>query len=289
MAYVPDDAIKIKRKVSRSAWDVYEALCAFADSDTGVVEHYHFSYPKLVEWSGCKLGTARNAMTELRHNRWIEERPDGRIFILVGTFLKALREAREAAARARRASLTSDAPSPASDTSSLVGDAASPASDGASPANDARIDKERARGFTSPNQPSTSPETNTHTPTRAGLVLVAPAASAGGERVCVCGLEVSLELLERYARNQTPRLGGGWVNNALRGCTGHELVKSWLARQSAPAERPPELLDAKHCPDCSGTGFIEPGGPGKGVKRCPHAGLYAQLAEAVQARAHAPP
>ena len=105
----------------------------------------------------------------------------------------------------------------------------------------------------------------------------------------MCGLEVSLELLERYARNQTPRLGGGWVNKALRECTDHEQVRRWLARQSAPAERPPELLDAKNCPDCSGGGYYYPEGLSKGVARCPHKGLYARLAEAVEARAHAPP
>lgn len=269
MAYVPDDRMRRKREVSRSAWDVYEALCAFADSDTGVVESYHFNYPKLVEWSGVALGTARNAMSELRKKGWADERAGGRIH-LAGVFLKEAKEL----ARAKKTSLVNDAVSLASDT--------------ASPASDASIDKERARGVTSPNQPSTSPETSPHTPARGGLVLVAP-ASADGERVCVCGLVISLELLERYARNQTPRLGGGWINNALKGCTGHELVKRWLSQQSAPAERPPAVLDPKHCPDCEGRGMYYPEGPGKGVARCPHKGLYAQMTETVAARAHAPP
>lgn len=132
-------------------------------------------------------------------------------------------------------------------------------------------------------EPHEDPHT---TPARTALVLVTPVA---GERVCGCGLMVSLELLRRYARNQPQPLGEGWVGKAFGECYRHEQVRDWLKRQEGPAEKAPEVLNAKNCPDCGGTNFWEPGGRGKGVARCQHKGLYAQLAEEVQARAHAPP
>ncbi|HEX7312929.1 MAG TPA: hypothetical protein VF297_03365 [Pyrinomonadaceae bacterium] len=103
----------------------------------------------------------------------------------------------------------------------------------------------------------------------------------------MCGLVVSLDLLRRYGRNQSPPLGEGWVGKAFDECFRHAQVREWLERQSAPTERPPALLNPRDCPDCAGTGFWEPGGRGKGVAKCPHDGLYAQLTEAVQAATHA--
>ncbi|MCA1615029.1 MAG: hypothetical protein LC795_15535 [Acidobacteria bacterium] len=186
MAYVPDDRMRRKREVSRSAWDVYEALCAFADSDTGIVEPYHFSYAKLVEWSGVALGTARNAMIELRKKGWKMEDGAGRIH-LAGVFVieakrlaeERKRKAKKAAAMPEQPSLLDDAPSPASDKTSPASDTAPLANDTASLASDARIDKERARGSTNPDQPLTNP-TSPHTPAPAAPVAKAPPPGGGG-------------------------------------------------------------------------------------------------------------
>ncbi|HEX8179464.1 MAG TPA: hypothetical protein VF525_07970 [Pyrinomonadaceae bacterium] len=107
----------------------------------------------------------------------------------------------------------------------------------------------------------------------------------------MCGLVVTLELLERYARNQTPPPGAGWVNVALRECNGHEQVKRWLERARAPARAAPALLDPANCPDCEGRGLYYPDGARGGVAKCAHKGLRARLAERaqVEAQGHDPP
>jgi len=91
----------------------------------------------------------------------------------------------------------------------------------------------------------------------------------------------SLEQLRRYARNQAPPLGEGWINVALaeqrRTGEGSEQVRDWLARRHPPATAvaPTESAkpDASGCPDCHGSGWYYPGGFANGTARCPHARL----------------
>ncbi len=151
MAYVPDDAMRCKRDITHSAWDVYEALCSFADPDTGIVESRHAfnlsqrqRHQRLVEFTALKLGTVKNALMELRKEGWIEERAE-RVYHLVGTFLNDLREWKR----------TPPQPSPVSDATSPGNASASPHSDAPSPVSDGRVDKDRARGSdqTRPNRP----------------------------------------------------------------------------------------------------------------------------------------
>lgn len=67
-------------------------------------------------------------------------------------------------------------------------------------------------------------------------VVDSQAPRAAKERVCVlCGLVVSIELLERYARRQPTPLGTGWINSAWEGCNGHALVAVWLEREHKSA------------------------------------------------------
>lgn len=140
MAFVPDDAMRRKRTVSGSAWDVYETLCAFADPYTGILESRHASNARLVEWTQLKLGTVKNALTELRKQGWTTER-EGQIILQVGTFLEAARRSKKSGVP----SPTNDAASPVSDDPtiqpSLTGDAntpeSSPVSDAPSLYNDA--------------------------------------------------------------------------------------------------------------------------------------------------------
>lgn len=132
-----------KRDITHSMWDVYEALCSFADPGTGVVEARHAPNSRLVEVTGLRLGTVKNALTALRKTRWIEGR-GAQIHLLVGTFLSELRGAKR-----------TPRPSPVSDPASPGDDAASPLSDAPSPVSDGRIDKGRARRSdqTRPNRP----------------------------------------------------------------------------------------------------------------------------------------
>jgi hypothetical protein len=134
MAFIPDDAMRRKREISRSAWDVYEALCKFADKETGIVEerylhqwHPYKRHARLVEWSGLTLGSAKNALTELRKKRWIAE-DNGHIFLLVGTFLDKLRKPKKSAPSPV---VSSDPPSPYNDDSSPTNDDSSFTNDGA--------------------------------------------------------------------------------------------------------------------------------------------------------------
>jgi hypothetical protein len=151
VAYIPDDAMRRKRTLTGSAWDVYEALCAFADPDTGIVEARHWSHERLVEQTGgLALGTVKNAMTELRIGRrdtqgqkvheggWVEER-GGCLHLLVGTFLNELRQVKK---QPLALSPVGDEKSPVGDACaslpSPTGDKKSPASDDSSPTGDAR-------------------------------------------------------------------------------------------------------------------------------------------------------
>lgn len=295
--------MQCRRILQPSAWDVYVALCEMADADTGVVISKFFRdghptqlfFRELSDITGFAAGTIRNALSELRVGRtdkdkrrahaggWTGVR-DGRLTLLVGTFLAQKRKPQPSPI-SETASPDSESPSPDSEASSPISEGDSPISEAASP------DSENAyigtRASANPANPANQ-ASHTHTPTRPPLVLVTPAA---GGKVCVCGLTVTLELLRRFWRNQTPPPHNveAMVGKSFDECFRHAQVREWLERQSAPAEKPPELLDPKGCPDCGGTGFYEPGGRGKGVARCPHEGLYAQLAETVQARAHAPP
>lgn len=128
---------------------------------------------------------------------------------------------------------------------------------------------------------------NTHN-TRGAVVEAG--AGAAAPRVGV-GSRLARSRLKAYGRNQTPPLGRGWLHQAVKTGEWDEDVEEWETerRQAAPADRLPEALDPKSCPDCEGRGFYYPEGPAKGVKRCPHEGLYTKLAEAVQECAHAPP
>jgi hypothetical protein len=254
--------MRLKRNISRSAWDVYEQLCDYGNAKTGVVKGCYVSNARLVKDIGLKLGTVKNARTELRQKGWLEER-GGDIHLLVGTFLdERLRRKREAANR------------------SSVSGPPSLSNGEPSPTNDGRIDKERARGITSPYHPSTSPKTNTHTQALGGR-------AAPREKVCVCGLTVTLELLRRFWRNQTPQPNNieAMVGKSFDECFRHAQVSDWLERQSAPAEKS-AMLNPKDCPECEGRGVYYPEGLDKGVAKCSHSGLYALLAETAQARAH---
>ena len=270
MAYSPDDARARRRELSRSAWDVYDQLCAFGDPNTGVVESRFAGNARLAEFTALKLGTVKNAMTELRKKGWVEER-EGRILLLVGTFLREVRRLKREAAQA----------SPTGDAPSLV--------------NDGDGNKERARGLTSPlTSPETSPETNTHTP--APAVQGARAAPPDGGGVCVSMPRHSKETLRRYGAAHADRegrpLGEGWVTEAFRTGAWNDAVDIWLeslkpeqqarafiARPAEPPKCPPT------CPLCSGAGTEVV--PGKGARRCPN--LVSQASRQPEHVAHAPP
>ena len=296
MAFIPDDVIPLmrERKLSPNARLVYEAHCKFRR------HKYRASFAtnqEIADYLGIPLGSVRNATTELTRKGWI-----GQVAhyteMLVGDFSEVdknhprreipagplfRRPARGGApgdhetvngnhetVNPNHGSVNSNHETMISNHETVNGNHGSVNS---------HIE-ERAR-VSSQHQPLPA-----HTPARPALALVPPAA---GEKGCVCGLTVSLELLRRYARNQPQPLGEGWVGKAFDECFRHAQIAEWLGKQSAPAQKPPEMLDVKNCPDCSGGGYYYPEGLSKGVKRCPHAGLYAQMAEAVQARAHAPP
>ncbi|MDQ1610313.1 MAG: hypothetical protein QOG00_244 [Pyrinomonadaceae bacterium] len=71
-------------------------------------------------------------------------------------------------------------------------------------------------------------------------------------------------------------LGDGWVTVALE--TGkHDWQIEQHLNPPLPLPPTPVLLNPKDCPDCDGTNFYSPGGPGKGVARCPHTSLLAKL------------
>lgn len=236
MAYVPDEMMRRKRNVSRSAWDVYEALCAFADSDTGIVEPYHFNYPKLVEMSGVKLGTARNAMTELRQKGWRWEDEAGRIH-LIGIFvIEAKRQAEERKRKAKKALPASAQPSLLNDDVSLPSDTTSLGNDAASSASDAHIDKDRARGFTNPDQPATSP----HTPTQGAAGRDGMAAGAGG---CVPISNSRQSRADCVAWAEWRKAEGGRIDDAYavgiarwRDGTADDEIADFLARREQVLE-----------------------------------------------------
>lgn len=246
MGYVPDDAMRRKREVTHSAWDVYEALCSFADPDTGIVEERFCPNKRLIEQTGgLKLGTVKNAMTELRRERWTEHR-GGRIRLLVGTFLGELREqhsqrgqqARPSPAgdaRPAQPSLYGDEVSPAGDASSPTNDGASPANDAPSPTGDGRSNKVRARVLTRPDQTGTRPA-STHTPDR--RAREAPAVEAGG--VCVPDLTFNDYLA--YAKSEPGFTNPpAWAMKHFPLRDADALVAEWKARREQIREgRPPE-------------------------------------------------
>jgi hypothetical protein len=132
-------------------------------------------------------------------------------------------------------------------------------------------------------------ERNENPHTTRGAAVEADAGAAA-PRVGV-GSRLSRSRLKAYARNQAPPLGRGWLHQAVKTGEWDEDVEEWETerQQAAPADRLPEALDPKNCPDCEGRGMYYPEGPAKGVKKCPHKGLYAQLAETAQVRAQSRP
>jgi hypothetical protein len=201
-----------KREISRSAWDVYEQLCAYGDAESGAVEDSYVSNARLVADTGLKLGTVKNAMTELRKKEWLSEH--GTLLKLrVGTFLAARR-------RQRKTSLHSDAPSLRNDAPSLV-------SDDPSLTSDDHIDKDRARVLTNP---LTNPSTNPHTNPRA-LAPEPPAAGVGvarskfSERVCVAWATWRKAQLDSGIRDAYAVGRARWQDG-----TADELIAEWQAR-----------------------------------------------------------
>jgi hypothetical protein len=145
MAFIPDDAMRRKREISHSAWDVYEQLCAWGDRHIGIVKNCYVSNSRLVEFTGLKLGTIKNALTELRQKGWIEQK--GReIFLHVGMFLNEIRELEKHQKRAGVKPLVSDVSTLANDEPPLVSDAPSFMGDGA-------YIGSRARSYQPINQP----------------------------------------------------------------------------------------------------------------------------------------
>lgn len=121
----------------------------------------------------------------------------------------------------------------------------------------------------------TTPEI-THTPRAEprGANREAPAA-----RACVVGSKFSFAELVRYARNR-PRITNpeGWAFAARRSGDFDELIEGWtLAQEQLTGTVPPSPSprDVRACPDCGGSGWWYPGGPGKGIAKCKHARLGA--------------
>lgn len=131
--------------------------------------------------------------------------------------------------------------------------------------------------------PPSDPSTHTHEvesqPARAREAAPERAPPA---RVCV-NQKFSLKQLRRYARNQSPPLGEGWINITLREQqrtgTASEQVRDWYARQQPPEARAaaPAKPDVSACLDCGGTGFYYPAGHERGVAKCAHKGLLGAL------------
>lgn len=82
------------------------------------------------------------------------------------------------------------------------------------------------------------------------------------------GSSYTFDERQRYAKNQRPPLGSGWMAQSASGKY-DELVGEWLRRQAGdvPAE---DVVDAVACPDCKGTGMWYPEGYEKGAAKCRH-------------------
>ncbi|HEV7889453.1 MAG TPA: hypothetical protein VGP08_02385 [Pyrinomonadaceae bacterium] len=219
-----------KREIPHSAWDVYEALCAWADSETGVVEGRYIWNQRLVEWTGLKLGTVKNALTELRRRSWIIERGE-RTFLLVGTFLEKSRELKKGAGRS----------SSVSDGRPLGNDGASPHSDAPSPVNDSRNNRTRARS----DQPLPAQDQTTHTsPARAPEHAASDASAGGGVGVSEFSEEERAEYAESNCDRDGRVLGEGWVRVSADG-NSDGAIRRWKARGSP---RDPRLPPQAHPP-----------------------------------------
>ncbi|HEX8773724.1 MAG TPA: hypothetical protein VF735_08935 [Pyrinomonadaceae bacterium] len=278
MAYTPDDAISRRGEVSRSTWDVYAQLCAFGDPETGIVEARFAANARLAKFTVLKLGTVKNAMTTLRHKGWIEER-GGLIYLRVGTFLRELREQRK---KASKPSLPNDTPSLVSDTPSLHSDAPSLPNDAPSLVSDGAYIDARAVDQTVNQSVDQTENQLTHTRLGAGAPSDEPPAAA-----CVSVAErPSFERLKRFARNQSPPLGRGWLDTAL---TAEGLKLTAIIVQVEDWEREQEVIPVANgsrapclsCSDCDGTTgrgasgrvYVDPSNPGRGMRKCEHPGL----------------
>jgi hypothetical protein len=275
MAFIPDDCFPLMRekKLSPNARLVFEAHCKHRR------HKYRVSFAtneEIADFLGISLGSVRNATTELKKKEWIKQVAHY-TELLVGDFSpvdkKHPRREIPAGPLFRR---------PAHAASQPAHETVNPNHESVNGNHETVILHIEERAPVSSQSSQTS---HTHTATPATRAREGDRGASRG-KVCVCGLEVTLELLRRYARNQTPLLTEAWVGKAFDECFRHGQVLDWLERVHAAAEKPPALLNAKDCPDCGGTGVYYPEGFGKGVAKCPHAGLYARLAETAQARAH---
>jgi len=102
---------------------------------------------------------------------------------------------------------------------------------------------------------------------------------AGG--VCVLS-GFTYEQRVAYARNQPLLDNPEGFAMSKRACEGDfdEAISVWLEGQEQPAGRRQER-DVSGCPDCYGTGMYYPEGPSKGVAKCRHQRLPAQVQEPV--------
>lgn len=80
----------------------------------------------------------------------------------------------------------------------------------------------------------------------------------------------------RYAQQQRPPLGSGWVVESGSGKY-DEVIEVWIAEAEragssveAARSRGGTAVDARQCPDCQGTGMYYPQGYGKGAAKCRH-------------------
>jgi hypothetical protein len=300
MAFIPDDVMPLmrERKLSPNARLVYEAHCKFRR------HKYRVSFAtteEVAEYLGLPIGSVRNAVTELKAKGWIRQ-VTHYTEMLVGDFSEVDKNhpRREIPAGPLFRRPVRAASQPVHETMISNHETVNGNHGSVNEIHETMISnhetvngnhgsvnlhiKERARDSSHSSQAS-----HTHTATPAARARDGDAEDASPVKVCVCGLDVTLEMLERYARNH-PKLKepDGFVNAAWERCVGHALIKRWLERERTPAEAS-KLLNPKDCPDCGGTGMHYPEGYAKGVAKCPHAGLYAQLHATAEARAHAPP
>lgn len=92
------------------------------------------------------------------------------------------------------------------------------------------------------------------------------ASRVGVERKSRFSLKECREYAEHLSKTgQGITNPGGYATKIHRRGEADELIAAFLS----PVDKP-KAIDASLCPDCRGTGFYEPAGPGKGVAKCKH-------------------
>ena len=282
--FVPDKAHDHEEDISPAAGRLFRYYCKWRDHESRLSRK---GFKRAVEDLKLTRTTAYRAQKDLLDLHWIELTPDDRVMPVFGSFKPVdklcddhWREWQERGFRGQQKPCpkneTGAITCPNVETDSPKKETKIPKNGTETPKNGIGSPNDRARASSISSSPSSSTLPAAHTPDLESQ----PARARDGadeKRGCaVCKIEFTLEQLQRYARNESPPLGTGWMNNALEGCKGHVLFGEWLKRDCNPVQSPAAQtpLDARQCPDCEGSGWCEPGGKGKGMAKCRHPRLF---------------